>query len=360
MKTCLVTGAAGFIGSNFCRMILKQGADLTRDGSDIRIIAVDKADEEQFLLNLHPDDLKITDVDEKGFRDYPNDRLVCVPNAPIGSLDMVGILHKYTPDWVVNFAAETHVDRSIDGPREFWENNVMELDSFLHSCIKYGLLQKFIHISTDEVYGDRDNKQWATERDPTNPGSPYAASKVAQEAMIMSYGRTYGLPWVITRCSNNYGPRQAPEKMIPLMISKIIANQPLPVYGDGEQQRDWIHVDDHCRAILLLLESVTSPRGTIFNVGRGEVRTNNYVIEKIVEALSHYRQTVEIEHVEDRPGHDRKYALSSHKLNLRGWRAQVVFDSGLSRTVDWYMQNLEWIEKMVALGYSTDRVGTGT
>ncbi len=361
MKTCLVTGAAGFIGSNFCRMIIKKSAVL-QDSADIRIIAVDKADEEQFLLNLHPDDLKIRDVDEKGFRDYPNEQIVCVPNTPIGSIDMIGVLHKYTPDWVVNFAAESHVDRSIDGPEEFWRNNVMELDAFLRACIKYGNLEKFLHVSTDEVYGDwfRTKMPWATETDPMNPSSPYAASKVAQEAMVMAYGRTYDMPWVITRCSNNYGPRQAPEKMIPLMISKIIAGEPLPVYGDGRQKRDWIHVDDHCAAISFLLRCTTARKGSIFNIGRGEVRANITVIDQIRETLKHFRKNIEIEHVADRPGHDRLYAIDTNKIQMRGWCPKIPFDSGLSRTIDWYMENPEWIEKMVALGYSTDRIGTGT
>jgi dTDP-glucose 4,6-dehydratase len=359
MKTCLVTGAAGFIGSNFCRMILKQNAAL-KDTADIRIIAVDKASEEQFLLNLHPDDLKITDVDKKGFRDYPNDRIVCYPNTPIGDFNIGEIFREHKPDWVVNFAAESHVDRSIDGPEEFWRNNVMELDWFLQACITFGELKKFVHISTDEIYGDRDGTTWAVESDPSRPSSPYAASKVAQEAMVMAYGRTYDMPWVITRCSNNYGPRQAPEKMIPLMISKIIKGKPLPVYGDGKQKRDWLHVDDHCAALLFLLKCTTSHKGSVYNIGRGEVRENIYVVQRICETLRYYRDKPKIEHVDDRPGHDRLYAIGTNKIQMRGWRPKIPFVSGLSRTIDWYMENPEWIEKMIELGYSTDRIGTGT
>lgn len=312
-------------------------------------------------LNLNPDDFKYTDVDQHvRDREYEDERIKCFHYA-IGDHEAIThILREYKPDWVVNFAAESHVDRSIDGPEEFWRNNVMELDTFLRVCIDHGSLEKFVHVSTDEIYGDRTKMPWATETDPMRPSSPYAASKVAQEAMVMAYGRTYDMPWVITRCSNNYGPRQAPEKMIPLMISKIIAGKPLPVYGDGGQQRDWIHVDDHCAAISFLLRCTTARKGSIFNIGRGEVRANIDVIDQIRETLKHFRKDSEIENVADRPGHDRLYAISTNKIKMRGWSPKVPFDSGLSRTIDWYMENQDWIKKMIELGYSTERIGTGT
>jgi dTDP-glucose 4,6-dehydratase len=356
----LVTGAAGFIGSTFVRHCLEWYPDSL-------IVCLDKAPSEQWFLNL----------DFKGARGLymsgkvPTPRIKHESREAGRGVDFVGIrgdisnfdlvteiLQKLKPQRVVNFAAESHVDRSIDGPTEFWQNNVMAMEAFLRACVEYGELRQFVQVSTDEVYGDRTPSSQAIEDSPHHPSSPYAASKVAQEAMLLAYSRTYRhLPYLITRCSNNYGPHQAPEKLIPLMIAKAMAGEPLPVYGDGQQKRDWIHVSDHCAAISHLMDNVS--RFNVFNIGSGELRTNMSVVENIITALEMIGGFPEatIENVADRPGHDRCYSISVETLAERGWSAPTKFTTGLAETVKWYVENSEWIEKAKQLGFSTDRVG---
>jgi dTDP-glucose 4,6-dehydratase len=312
-KTLLVTGGAGFIGSNFIHFLLETYPDC-------RIINLDKLTYAGNLDNL-------TDVE--------NDPRYEFVQGDVRDKELVKSLFPRI-DGVVHFAAETHVDRSIMDAGEFVLTDVY--GSFvLLECLKEIPLDFFIHISTDEVYGSID-KGFFGESDPLNPSSPYAASKAGADRLAYSYFVTYGLPIVILRPSNNYGPYQYPEKFIPLFTTNALDDQTLPLYGKGTNVRDWLHVEDHCRAIDLIIEKGTF--GETYNVGAGNEVPNLDVARKIVAFLNKPEDLIKF--VEDRLGHDTRYALNCKKIRALGWKPEVEFEEGLSRTVDWYRKNTVW------------------
>jgi dTDP-glucose 4,6-dehydratase len=273
----------------------------------------------------------------------------------------------------VNFAAETHVDRSIDGPGAFVQTNVVETLELLEAVLSYwGALEgeerlrfRFLHVSTDEVYGTLGPKGFFTEETPYRPNSPYAASKAASDHLVRAYHHTYGLPALTTNCSNNYGPYQFPEKLIPLMIYNALRGEPLPVYGDGRQIRDWLYVKDHCRAVMKVLEE--GRVGEVYNVGGLNERTNLEVVRTICSLLDdlapdspHVPHDSLITFVEDRPGHDRRYAMDATKIERElGWTPQETFESGMEKTVRWYLENRAWCEGVLSGSYRGERLGLG-
>jgi dTDP-glucose 4,6-dehydratase len=251
----------------------------------------------------------------------------------------------------LNLAAETHVDRSIDSPRAFVDTNIVGTFALLETARHFAATLspaqrkgfRFLHVSTDEVYGTLGSSGQFSEETPYAPNSPYAASKASADHLVRAYFHSYGLPVLITNCSNNYGPYQFPEKLVPLMILNALEGRPLPIYGDGGHVRDWLHVDDHCRAIRAVLEK--GREGEIYNIGGSRALPNLEVVRKILAATGAPESL--IRYVEDRPGHDRRYALSSGKIMREtGWAAQVGFEDGLARTVDWYRQNSAWVERV--------------
>lgn len=316
MKNLLVTGGAGFIGSNFIRYILNKY-------SRYRIVNLDSL---TYAGNIHNlDDLK----------GNPNYFFV---HGNILDQELVEYLvKKYNIDTIVNFAAESHVDRSIMDPHKFIETNIVGT-SVLLEVTKRLHVAKFIQISTDEVYGSLGEQGYFDENSPLIPNSPYSASKASADLLVLSYYKTYGLNINITRCSNNYGPYQFPEKFIPLLITNGLANKFLPIYGDGENIRDWIYVYDHCQAIDLVLHK--GKNGEIYNIGGINEHTNNDVAYRIVKKLK--IDSKKIIYVKDRLGHDRRYAIDSTKIKSIGWRPQYTFEKGLSKTVQWYIDNRNW------------------
>jgi dTDP-glucose 4,6-dehydratase len=316
----LVTGGAGFIGSNFIRHLAQQYPSYL-------ITNLDKLTYAGNLENL----AGIT------YRFVKGD--ICDPEL------MTSLMPQY--DAVVNFAAESHVDRSILDAADFFETNIRGTYVLLEAARK-SKLRVFLHVSTDEVYGSMAPGQFADEESPLRPSSPYAASKAAAEMLVMSYAHTYRLPALISRASNNYGPYQFPEKFIPLMITNALEHRPLPVYGDGLQERDWLHVEDHCRALDLLMHK--GEPGEVYNIGQGTPRTNLAVLEVLLKLLE--RPPSLLEHVTDRPGHDRRYALKCDKLQAKlGWQPQEKFEPGIRKTVEWYKTNPEWVAQVKAGGY---------
>ena len=292
----------------------------------------------------------------------------------IGDRGLVeGLLAEHRPRAVVNFAAETHVDRSIDGPRAFVKTNVVETLELLEAVLSYWgglegeerLMFRFLHVSTDEVYGTLGPTGAFTEESAYRPNSPYAASKAASDHLVRAYHHTYGLPTLTTNCSNNYGPYQFPEKLIPLMIHNALRGEPLPVYGDGRQIRDWLYVKDHCRAILEVLES--GRPGEMYNVGGHNERTNLEVVRAVCTLLDelapdspHIPHESLITFVEDRPGHDRRYAIDAGKIERElGWTPEETFESGLEKTVRWYLENRAWCEGVLSESYRGERLGLG-
>ena len=243
----------------------------------------------------------------------------------------------YKPDVVVHFAAETHVDRSITDPQVFLETNVIGTGILLDACLRHGI-ERFHHVSTDEVYGTLPLQGGSlfTEQSPLKPTSPYAASKASSDLLVLSYYKTYGLPVTISRCSNNYGTHQYPEKLIPLMIQKALQEEPLPVYGDGLNVRDWIHVVDHCRAIDVILKKGTV--GEVYNIGGGEEVANIALVQRILDILEKPYEL--ITYVEDRLGHDLRYAIDSSKLEILGWKPEYTVDKALEEVVEWYRENI--------------------
>jgi dTDP-glucose 4,6-dehydratase len=245
-------------------------------------------------------------------------------------------------DVVVNFAAESHVDRSIEDPSSFIKTNVLGVQVLLDACLKFKV-KKFIQISTDEVYGSLGKTGLFTESSPLQPNSPYSASKAAADLIMRAYWKTHGFPGIITRCSNNFGPYQFPEKLIPLMLSNALAGKPLPIYGDGLNVRDWIYVEDHCRAIDVVLHHGRA--GEIYNIGAEGERTNLDVVRLILKKLK--RPESLITFVKDRPGHDRRYAIDWRKIRLElNWRPKFSFEEGLELTIDWYLRHQGWLEKV--------------
>ncbi len=313
----LVTGGAGFIGSCFVRLAIEDAA--------LEIANVDKLTYAGNLENLasvagHPH-----------YRFFQAD--ICDTDA------LRRVFEEVKPDAVVHFAAESHVDRSIFAPQPVFETNLRGTFSLLET-MRAHRVSRYLHISTDEVYGSLEPPLEADEQFPLQPSSPYSAGKAGSDLLALSYHKTYKLPVVVTRASNNYGPCQFPEKLIPLMITHAFDNRPLPVYGDGQQIRDWLYVEDHCRAILTLLEK--GREGEIYNIGGNRSLPNKSVVDMILAITG--KPSSLIEYVTDRPGHDRRYALSSEKLMREtGWKPETGFEQGLQATVEWYRDHPEWV-----------------
>lgn len=339
MATYLVTGGAGFIGSNFVLACRGRGK--------FRVINLDKLTYAGNLKNL--DDLK----------DDPDHIFV---KGDIGERKLIdALLAEYQPQAIVNFAAESHVDRSIVGPRSFMDTNIMGTFNLLESALEYwkGLAEgqsedfRFLHVSTDEVFGSLGPEDPAfTEKTAYAPNSPYSASKAAGDHLVRSYHHTYGLPTLITNCSNNYGPRQFPEKLIPLMVLNAASGAPLPIYGDGMNVRDWLYVEDHCEAVLCVLDGGIP--GETYNIGGNCEKTNNEMVKSICRVMDdcladspHRPHDSLITYVKDRPGHDRRYAVDCSKINFElGWTPKETFESGLGKTIRWYLDNNEWVESI--------------
>ena len=318
--TILITGGAGFIGSAFIRLLSSETA--------WRVINLDKLTYAGNLENL-------TSVAAgPGYRFVHGD--IC-DGALVDSL-----LAEERPDAIVHFAAESHVDRSILSPEPVIQTNLRGTFTLLEAARRHKL-PRFVHVSTDEVYGSLQSPLEATEDFPLNPSSPYSASKAGSDLLARSYFVTFGLPVVITRASNNYGPYQFPEKLIPLMIANAFEDRPLPVYGDGLQVRDWLYVDDHCRGILAVLQKGRD--GEIYNIGGNRSLPNLEVVRKVLEFAG--KPETLIQYVTDRPGHDRRYALSSQKLMREtAWRPVMDFETGLGRTMEWYRANTAWVARV--------------
>jgi dTDP-glucose 4,6-dehydratase len=317
----LVTGGAGFIGSCFIRMLIGE-----RPEADV--INLDKLTYAGNLENL------------AAINASPRYRFV---RGDICDAELVDrTFAEWQPHVVVHFAAESHVDRSIFSPLPALETNVRGTFTLLESARAHRL-ERFVHVSTDEVYGSLESPAEADEGFRLNPSSPYSASKAGSDLLALAYVKTYKLPVVVTRASNNYGPYQFPEKLIPLMISNALEDRPLPVYGDGMQIRDWLYVEDHCRAILTLVEK--GREGEIYNIGGNRSLPNLEVVAKILAATG--RPESLIQYVKDRPGHDRRYALSSEKLSSQtNWQPLKSFEQGLAETVEWYRSNPAWIKNV--------------
>jgi dTDP-glucose 4,6-dehydratase len=360
LKTILITGGAGFIGSNFVNLLLQQ--------TDWKIAVFDKLTYAGNLLNLR--------------RAMENTRFRFVTGDIRDRAAVDGAFKTFQPDAVAHLAAETHVDRSIDGPRNFIETNVVGTFEVLDSAYRYWIRAdrsrqnnfRFVHISTDEVYGSLVNGERFKETHPYAPNSPYAASKASADHVVRSYRETFGLPVIITNCSNNYGFYQHPEKLIPLTIFNSLAGRSIPIYGTGENVRDWLFVEDHCSALLTVLE-----RGRIgekYNIGGNCERTNIQVVDSICRALEEFapvRDNVAfvskgIKHysdlktlVQDRPGHDLRYAIDSSKLSTQlGWLPQTGFEEGIRRTVNWYLSNRDWctyVDRRLAVDIESDHSG---
>jgi len=326
MKRILVTGGAGFIGSNFINYILS-------NRKDIFIVNLDKLTYAGNLQNL------------KSVENHPNYTFI---KGDIVNDELVSYLfQKYEITHVINFAAESHVDRSILGSEIFFRTNVLGTNVLLENAKRFGV-EKFIQISTDEVYGSLGPEGQFEETTPLQPNSPYAASKAAADMMALAFHHTYHVPVVITRCSNNYGPYQFPEKLIPLMIINSLNNKKLPVYGDGMNVRDWIYVIDHNKAVELVLEKGTV--GEVYNVGANTEKPN---IEIVKLLLKHTGKTEDlIEYVKDRPGHDRRYAINSTKIQKElGWEVKHSFESAIQDTIKWYIDNQKWWKEIISGDY---------
>jgi dTDP-glucose 4,6-dehydratase len=314
----LVTGGAGFIGSAFVRLALRADASA-------RVVNLDKLTYAGNLENL---------ADVAGDSRYRFVRGDICDAALVESL-----LTEETPEAIVHFAAESHVDRSILSPEPFLETNIRGTATLLEAARKRRP-KRFVHVSTDEVYGSLEEPLVADESFPLRPSSPYSASKASSDLLALAYHATYRTPVIVTRASNNYGPCQFPEKLIPLMISNAMEGKSLPIYGDGLHVRDWLYVDDHCRAILRLLERGRD--GEIYNLGGNCALPNREVVRRILAAMGKPESLMTS--VEDRPGHDRRYALSGEKvLRDTGWQPEVEFDDGLRRTINWYRRNQQWV-----------------
>src|SRR5579871_136915 len=313
----LVTGGAGFIGSCFVRLGI---GSTTHD-----ILNVDALTYAGNLENL------------ASVAEHPRYRFQKADLCDLANLKK--IFEDYKPEAVVHFAAESHVDRSIFAPQPVFETNLRGTFNLLET-IRAAKVQRFVHVSTDEVYGSLEPPLEADEKFPLQPSSPYSAAKAGSDLLVLGYFKTYKLPVLVTRASNNYGPYQFPEKLIPLMITNALDNKRLPIYGDGMQVRDWLYVEDHCRAILTVLEK--GREGEIYNIGGNRSLPNRTVVERILAITGKPASLMET--VTDRPGHDRRYALSSEKLTHEtGWQPRMDFERGLDATVDWYRNNIEWV-----------------
>ena len=320
----LVTGGAGFIGSNFVRYLLKE------QGTDLKLVNIDKLTYAGNLENL--DDI----------REDP--RYTFVKQDICDSKGMENVFAEHNPEIVVHFAAESHVDRSISDASPFITTNVLGTQILLDISRKYET-KRFLHVSTDEVYGTLSESDPAfTEETPIAPNSPYAASKAASDLVVRSYHETYGMDVIITRCSNNYGPYQFPEKLIPLMIANALEDKPLPVYGDGSNIRDWIFVDEHCQALAILMEK--GKAGEVYNIGGKTELRNIDLVKKLLGVLEKPESLIKL--VTDRPGHDFRYAIDTTKIeNEVGWGPSMSFEEGLEMTVNWYVNNPDWLSSVI-------------
>ena len=349
MATWLVTGGAGFIGGNFVLEAVARGVRV------VNLDALTYAGNLDTLASLqgNPDHIFV--------------------HGDIGDRALVSrLLAEHRPDAVLNFAAESHVDRSIDGPAAFVQTNVVGTLALLEAVRDYwkGLEDeakaafRFLHVSTDEVYGTLGATGKFTETTPYAPNSPYSASKAASDHLVRAFHHTYGLPTLTTNCSNNYGPYHFPEKLIPLVIQRALAGESLPVYGDGKQVRDWLYVADHCEAIRTVLAK--GRVGETYNVGGNAERENIEVVRTICRLLDQRRprpdgqpHEVLITHVTDRPGHDRRYAIDASKLkNELGWEPKYSFEQGIAATVDWYLAHQDWVRRVLDGSYRLERIGT--
>jgi dTDP-glucose 4,6-dehydratase len=327
----LVTGGCGFIGSNFIRYILQHYKPASVTNVDVLTYAGNIANLEG-VIEEHGERYEFFKAD--------------IANADL--MDALMTEHQFYA--VINFAAESHVDRSINDPLNFIHTNVIGTSVLLECARRHGV-QRFIQISTDEVYGSLGAAGRFTEQSPLDPSSPYSASKAGADLLVLGSYKTYGQEVLVTRCSNNYGPYQFPEKLIPLMIIKALRDEPLPVYGDGMNVRDWIHVDDHCDALVTLLQQ-PGLEGETVNIGAGNELDVLAITGAILDLLGKPRTL--IRHVEDRPGHDRRYALSSEKLMREtGWKSERPFEEGLQATIDWYRRNSAWIAHVKSGEYQT-------
>ncbi len=326
MRRILVTGGAGFIGSNFVRMVLSEHRDCF-------VVNLDKLTYAGNLENL------------SGFMDNDNHKFV---KGDICDGKLVEkLIKEYEIESIINFAAESHVDRSIVEPGIFIDTNVTGTLTLLKTALDMKL-QRFVQISTDEVYGSLGPDGMFTETTSLSPNSPYSASKAAADHLVKAFGHTWGLKYNITRCSNNYGKYQFPEKMIPLMINNALNDKELPVYGDGLYVRDWIYVYDHCTAVWKVLTEAKP--GEIYNIGGNNEKTNMEVVGLILERLGKPKSL--IKHVTDRPGHDRRYAIDSGKIMKElNWQPSVTFEAGINKAIDWYLENQEWLNNVVSGEY---------
>ena len=324
----IVTGGAGFIGSAFVRLIVNQEPN-------VEIIVLDKLTYAGNLENLAP------------VATNPRYRFV---KGDICDRELVrDLLAETKPDALVHFAAESHVDRSIYAPQPVFDTNLGGTFSLLES-MRGQRLERYVHVSTDEVYGSLEAPHEADENYPLQASSPYSAAKAGSDLMALAYHKTYQLPVMVTRASNNYGPYHFPEKLIPLMISNALEDKPLPIYGDGMQVRDWLYVEDHCRAIWSVLQK--GREGEIYNIGGNRSLTNKEVVERILAITG--KPASLMQSVPDRPGHDRRYALSSDKLHKEtGWSPQMDFERGLVLTVDWYGANTGWVQRVKSGEYQS-------
>lgn len=321
----LVTGGAGFIGSNFVLYMLKKY-------HDYQIVNVDALTYAGNLENL------------KSIENNPNHVFV---KADIRDAAKMDELIGQGIDVVVNFAAESHVDRSIMEPDVFVKTNVLGTQVLLDAAKKHGI-SKFVQVSTDEVYGSLGETGLFSETTPLAPNSPYSASKAGGDLLVRAYHETFGLPVNITRCSNNYGPYQFPEKLIPLMISKALADEPLPIYGDGLNIRDWLYVEDHCSAIDLVIHQGLV--GEVYNIGGNNERTNLYIVQTILDEIGKSESL--INYVQDRPGHDRRYGIDPTKtMTELGWKPEHSFETGIHETIKWYLDNKEWWTRIQSGAY---------
>ena len=326
MRRVLVTGGAGFIGSNFVRMVLSEHPDCF-------VANLDKLTYAGNLENLAE------------FMEYENHKFV-KGDICDGAL-VEKIIDQCQIDTIVNFAAESHVDRSITDPKAFIEANITGTLTLLEAARDKNL-ERFVQVSTDEVYGSLGAEGMFTEQTPLSPNSPYSASKAGADHLVRAFGHTWGVKYNITRCSNNYGPYQFPEKLIPLIINNALNDKELPVYGDGMQVRDWLYVYDHCTAIWQVLEK--APAGEIYNIGGCNEKANLEVINLILDRLDKPKSL--IKHVTDRLGHDRRYAIDASKtINELGWRPSVSFEEGINKTIDWYLQSRKWLDNIVSGDY---------
>ncbi len=332
MKNILVTGGAGFIGSNFIYY-------MQRKHPDCRLVCIDAL---TYAGNLYT-----LDEARKG-----NFRFVLGDITDRKAVFALCEEEKF--DAIVNFAAESHVDRSIENPEVFLKTNILGTQVLLDACNKYKI-PRYHQVSTDEVYGDLPLDRpdlFFTETTPIHTSSPYSASKASADLLVMAYHRTFGTPATISRCSNNYGPYQFPEKLIPLMIAKALSDEKLPVYGEGLNVRDWLYVDDHCKAIDMILEN--GRIGEIYNIGGHNEKANIDVVRTILKAVG--KDESLITYVKDRPGHDMRYAIDPAKIhNELGWEPETLFNEGIQKTIDWYLNNREWWQKILSGEYKNYR-----